>query len=104
MECGEKKENRTYSLRQLLGIIAVISLVLAIAVPYHRWRSWLVTGYEGNQLRKGMTQEQVTAICGPPHEQDGLDDWVYWCDYPSFFSDPLSVGFDAQGRVNWISR
>src|SRR5262245_371828 len=91
----------------------VLMVLIALLFPVAAWQACRhlvfgsltpITAEQGEQLREGMTKEQVIALLGPPHEPTRPDWWLYKCDFPSWTSDALKVGFDANGRVNWISR
>ena len=96
-------ERRTFTLRQLFAFTALIGATLMITVPLYRAYSSLITEAQESSLQYGMSKERVLEILGEPDFSQG-DRWGYKCNHPTLFSDPLAVGFDSAGRVNWISR
>jgi outer membrane protein assembly factor BamE (lipoprotein component of BamABCDE complex) len=89
-----------------LGIFFAIGLfVIGLLVAYEY--STRISKAQVQQLRYDMTRQEVIDVLGEPHQLvtgDPEGDWYYWCDYPTLLSDPLYIGFDPDGRVNWVSR
>ena len=58
-----------------------------------------VTKYQEEQLRVGMTKDEVVQVLGKPHDSGDMksDFWIYWT-HPRTF-DPLKLGFDKDGRL-----
>jgi outer membrane protein assembly factor BamE (lipoprotein component of BamABCDE complex) len=94
--------------RRSVGCGAIASLFFAATlVSWIWWYSTLITEAQENQLRHGMTQEEVLEILGPPHFKTSSDPeyfWAYKCNYPSVFSDPMGIQFDENKRVKSITR
>lgn len=112
---GRDDEIRSWQQRPLSRVRTLSILFLMTAMPVtigfcakglFFWGCDVVTEVEGQQIHDRMTKAEVLAILGPPHFGVSIDsdDWEYRCDYPGWISDPLNIGFDAEGRVNWISR
>jgi hypothetical protein len=56
--------------------------------------------YPDNEIREGMTGEEVVAVLGTPHERHEQDEgecWYYWID--SFGISWFAVRFGRDGRV-----
>jgi hypothetical protein len=52
--------------------------------------------YPNNKIRVGMTEDEVVATLGTPHERHS-DSWYYWID--SFGISWFAVDFGPDGRV-----
>ena len=59
--------------------------------------------YQEQQLRIGMTKEEVVRVLGKPHGGETMDKdfWIYWT-FPRHI-DPLKLGFDQDGRLCAVS-
>lgn len=74
----------------------------AILISWIWWYCTLVTEAQLNQVKKGMTQEEVLEILGPPHFKSSEDleyFWLYKVNFPTAFSDPVGIQFDEKKRV-----
>ena len=105
MDTSDGSVSNSGCLRQL-GIFFAIGLsVIGLLVAYEC--STRISKPQVQQLRFGMTRQEVIEILGKPHQlvtNDPDGDWYYRCNFPSLTSDPLYIGFDEDGRVNWVSR
>ncbi|QDT53960.1 hypothetical protein Pan44_19870 [Caulifigura coniformis] len=94
--------------RHIGKLIALVAISPLIAL-YYRESCRRVSSDAASLINDGMSQAEVIAVLGEPHWKDREGDWYYSRYEPLFFlrvgfgNDPLHVGFDNNGRVNWIS-
>lgn len=85
----------------LLGAITLIGLTLTVAFDNG------ISEQQAQRIAEGMTKSQVIELLGEPHGRHNPDpenQWYYYCNFPTFQSDPLHIGFDETGHVNAVSR
>ena len=100
--------SRKETLKVFVQLMVMTFLVcLVIRLPkFIVFQGKYVTEQQFNQIHKGMTRTEVLEILGPPHDWVGDDpenDWYYWCDFPTWFSEPFCIEFDENGRMSGIS-
>jgi outer membrane protein assembly factor BamE (lipoprotein component of BamABCDE complex) len=66
--------------------------------------NWLA-GSEIKKVKEGMTQEEVEALLGPPHnrhdEGGGHESWTYYTHPFGFFYDGIQFGPDGRVSGTW---
>ena len=92
----------------LIGInmliwVPILSFALLVAASLALEPEDRISSEEIGRLKHGMTREEVVEICGVPSRQTD-DRLIYYCAYPDWFSDPVCIGFDEDGRMNWFSQ
>ena len=100
---SERSSVHRYILTAVFCLGAMLLALLAIAAAFDN----RITQQQAHQIAEGMTKSEVVAILGEPHGRHNPDpenQWYYYCNFPTFHSDPLHVGFDDSGNVNWVSR
>jgi SmpA/OmlA family protein len=86
----------------LLGSAAVPPLCCVVP-PYIirvEYGNYPIGDYADDKVHEGMSQDEVAAALGTPHERFKVQDgeaWYYWCD--SFGIRWSCVRFGADGRV-----
>ena len=92
----------------LLGVSFVVAVPILIYVAYVAIAMASAPGdrissEQIRQLSDGMTRDEVLAIMEKPNSRSE-NRLIYLCEYPDWLSDPVCIGFDENGRMNWFSQ